>query len=177
MHEKAKDAFMKELVAAMKTTQSAGSAITSDAAQRTHTLIEQAIADGAEIIAGDNKLIGRSSLHPSVLGNINEKSKIRSEEIWGPSATFATFSSDKEAIEIANRTDYGLSASIFTRDYARALRIGRDLDFGQVQVNAFTLHVSSTAPVTGHKGSGWGSNGGGYGVEEFTFHKHICLCP
>ena len=86
-----------------------------------------------------------------------------------------TISSDEEAVEVANQTDYGLSASIFTKDYARGLTMSRDLDFGQVQINAFTMYVNSSAPVTGYKGSGRGSNGGGYGVEEFMFNKHVAL--
>jgi acyl-CoA reductase-like NAD-dependent aldehyde dehydrogenase len=155
----------------------AGHAITCESAQRTHDLIDEAVAEGATIIIGENKMVGRSSLQPSILSNINSKSRINKEEIWGPAASFSTFSTDKEAVEIANSTEFGLSASIFTKDYARALKMARDLDFGQVQVNALTLNTTSTTPVTGYKGSGWGSNGGGYGVEEFMFNKHVLLCP
>jgi acyl-CoA reductase-like NAD-dependent aldehyde dehydrogenase len=177
VHKNVVDAFRVELAHALRSSPPVGNAVTSDGAERAHKLIADAISDGAELVAGKNELTGRASLQPSVLTNINPKSRINKEEIWGPSATLCTFNTDEEAIQIANNTDYGLSASIFTKDYARALKMARDLDFGQVQVNALTFHVSSTAPVTGFKGSGWGSNGGGYGVEEFMFNKHVCLCP
>ncbi len=122
-------------------------------------------------------MTGRSSLTPSILTKISPSSRINREEAWGPAATLVTFSTDEEAVRIANSTDFGLSASIFTKNYARALSMARELEFGQVQVNASTIHVNSSAPVTGYKASGWGSNGGGYGVEEFLFNKHVCLCP
>ncbi len=175
MHEKIKDAFAKELGEAMKAQPSAGHAVTADGAQRAHDLIDAALCEGAEILIGGNTLTGLSALEPSILTNVNPKSRISREEGFGPSASLYTISSDEEAIEVANQTDYGLSASIFTRDYARGLRMARDLDFGQVQINAFTMYVNSSAPVTGYKGSGWGSNGGGYGVEEFMFNKHVAL--
>lgn len=177
VHKRAEDAFVDELVEALKASPSAGNAITSESAHRTHCLVAEAVAEGAKILAGGNELTGRSSLQPSVVANVKANSRMSREEIWGPSATFSTFSTDEEAVQIANSTEYGLSASVFTKDYSRALKMARELDFGQVQINAFTLHVSSTAPVTGYKGSGWGSNGGGYGVEEFVFNKHVCLCP
>lgn len=161
----------------MRATPSAGNAITADGAHRAHDLIADAVADGAEVIIGENKMTGRSSLQPSIITNINVKSRINKGEIWGPSASFSTFSTDEEAVRTANDSEYGLSASIFTKDYARALKMARELEFGQVQVNAWTIHVNSTSPVTGYKGSGWGSNGGGYGLHEFTYLKHVCLCP
>lgn len=175
VHSKVKDAFAKELGEAMKAQPSAGHAVTADGAQRAHDLIDAALSEGAEILVGGNMLTGLTSLEPSILANVNPKSRISREEGFGPSASLYTISSDEEAIEVANQTDYGLSASIFTKDYARGLRMARDLDFGQVQINAFTMYVNSSAPVTGYKGSGWGSNGGGYGVEEFMFNKHVAL--
>ena len=177
VHEKVKDTFLEELIQALKASPGAGAAITPESAGRVHSLVAEAVAEGAEILAGGNQLTGRASLQPSIVGNVSPRSRMSREEIWGPSATFSTFSTDEEALKIANSTEYGLSASIFTKDYSRALKLARELDFGQVQINAFTFHVSSTAPVTGYKGSGWGSNGGGYGVEEFVFNKHVCLCP
>lgn len=161
----------------MRTSPPAGHAITADGARRAHDLIAETVADGAEVIIGANTLTGRSSVQPSIIANINSKSRINREETWGPAASLYTFSTDEEAVERANATEFGLSASIFTKDFARAIKLSRDLDFGQVQVNAPTIHVNSTSPVTGYKGSGWGSNGGGYGVEEFMFNKHLCLCP
>ena len=177
VHEKIKETFLKHLAETLKSHHSAGHSITCDGAQRAHNLIREAVADGAEILMGENQLTNPSSLQPSIITDINSSSRINNEEVFGPSASFSTFTTDEEAVEVANNTSFGLSASIFTKDYARALKMARELEYGQVQVNAWTLHVNSTAPVTGYKSSGWGSNGGGYGVGEFMFNKHICLCP
>ncbi|OQV06557.1 hypothetical protein CLAIMM_11107 [Cladophialophora immunda] len=177
VQNKVKDAFVEELTQAMRATPSGGSAITAESARRVHDLIAETVAEGAELLIGKNEMTGRSSLEPTIVTKVRADSRINREETWGPAASLSSFTTDDEAVEMANDTDFGLSASIFTKDYARALRMARDLDFGQVQVNAHTIHVNSTAPVTGYKGSGWGSNGGGYGVEEFMFNKHVCLCP
>lgn len=177
VQDKIKDAFIAELTEAMRATPSAGHAITADGARRAHDLIEETVAEGAQLLIGENQLTGSTALQPSIITNINAKSRINREETWGPAASLSTFSTDEEAVDRANDTEYGLSASLFTKDFARALRMSRDLDFGQVNVNAPTIHVNSTSPVTGYKGSGWGSNGGGYGVEEFMFNKHLSLCP
>ncbi|OAP54381.1 hypothetical protein AYL99_11482 [Fonsecaea erecta] len=177
VQEKVKDAFVEELIEAMRATPSGGSAVTAEGARRVHDLIAETVSDGAELLIGKNQMTGRSSLEPTIVTQIKANSRFNREETWGPAASLSVFTTDDEAIEVANSTDFGLSASIFTKDYARALRMARDLDFGQVQVNTHTLHVNSTSPVTGCKASGWGSNGGGYGVEEFMFNKHVCLCP
>lgn len=177
MQDKVKDAFIKELAAVMRATPSAGHAVSAEGARRAHDLIAETVTEGAELLIGENKLTGHSALQPSILTNINAKSRINREETWGPAASLYVFATVEEAVERANATEFGLSASIFTKDFARALKMSRDLDFGQVQINAPTIHVNSTSPVTGYKGSGWGSNGGGYGVEEFMFNKHVCLCP
>lgn len=171
--EKVKDAFLEELLNVAKV--SVGDAVSSEGALKTHDLIAEALADGAEVLVGQNTLTSRSSLQSSIITNIKAYSRINREEIWGPCASFATFSTIDEAVQMANNTNFGLSASIFTKEYATALKMARQLEFGQVQVNASTLNVLSTAPVTGYKKSGWGSNGGGYGVEEFMFNKHVNL--
>ena len=126
----------------MKAMPSAGSAITANAAKRAHSIVEEAVADGAEYLVGSNNFTGRTSLEPSILIGVNQKSRINKEEAFAPSASLFTIKDDEEAITLANKTDFGLSASIFTKDYARGLKMARELEFGQVQINAITMHVN-----------------------------------
>ena len=81
--------------------------------------------------------------------NINPKSRINLEESFTPSASFFMVRDDEEAIEVANETPFGLSASIFTSNYEQGLRLARELDFDQVQINSVTMHNNrkcSTCP-------------------------------
>lgn len=140
--ERVKEEFSKELVAAVKTMDSTGSAITIDGAKRAHSILEEAIEDGAEFLVGSNEYTGRTSLTPSILANVNPNSRINKEESFAPSASLFTVKTDEEAVSLANNTEFGLSASIFTSNFSRGLRMARELDFGQVQINAITMHIN-----------------------------------
>jgi len=133
------------------------------------------VADGAKYIAGSNKFTGRTSIEPSILTNVNPKSRLAREESFAPSASLYVVKTDEEALAKANDTSYGLSASVFTKNHAKGLAMARDLEFGQVQINSHTMSVNAAAPQTGFKGSGYGSNGAGHGIAEFLFDKHVSL--
>jgi acyl-CoA reductase-like NAD-dependent aldehyde dehydrogenase len=140
VHEKVKDEFTRHLVQLLTDKPSAGHAVTVDGAKRAHSILEEAVADGAEFVVGSAEFTGSASLKASVLTNINPKSRINREESFAPSASLFVVKDDDEAIEVANETPFGLSASIFTGNYERALRLARELDFGQVQINSMTIH-------------------------------------
>lgn len=105
-------------------------------------MLQEAVADGAQFLVGGADLTGRASLAPSILTNVNPKSRLSREEAFGPAAALSVVKDDAEALMLANRTPYGLSASVFTRDYAKGLALARDLDFGQVQINTHTMFVN-----------------------------------
>lgn len=121
---------------------SAGNAITIEGAKRAHAILEEAVADGAKYLVGGNKFTGRTSLEPSILTNVSPKSRLSREESFAPSASFYIVKSDEEALALANKTDYGLSASVFTQNHAKGLQMARDLDFGQVQINSHTMSIN-----------------------------------
>ncbi|KAJ9639105.1 hypothetical protein H2204_004013 [Knufia peltigerae] len=173
--EKVKDAFSKELVAAMKTIPEAGDASSAEAAKKAQELILEAVKHGAEFLAGNADLTGKSSLTPSILTNLNPKSRINHVESFAPTASLYVVKDADEALARANETEFGLSASVWTQNYKKAIEFARELDFGQVQVNGMTMYADVHAPATGYKGSGWGSNNGRHGVEEFLFNKWVSL--
>lgn len=126
---------------AVKGIPSAGNAISADAAKKAQTLISEAVIDGAEFLVGSAELVEKTSLAPSILVNLNSKSRIYRDESFAPSASLFVVSTDEEAIERANDTEFGLSASLFTRDYKKAIQYARELDFGQVQINGPTIYA------------------------------------
>jgi acyl-CoA reductase-like NAD-dependent aldehyde dehydrogenase len=81
--------------------------------------------------------------------------------------------SDEEAIELANKSEYGLNAAIHTKDMGRGLRMARQLEYGQVHMNSVSFFNSATGSTGGVKGSGYGRQNSKYGLEEFTQEKFV----
>ncbi len=96
------------------------------------------------------------------------------EEIFGPVVTIAKFKTEKEAIALANGTEYGLSASVWSRDVARAHRVAQALDVGTTWVNCWMLRELAM-PFGGVKHSGLGREGGDHSLEFFTETKTVCV--
>jgi len=113
-------------------------------------------------------------LQPAVVGGLSPSCRTSTEEIFGPVVTVHPFDSDGEAIRIANGTDYGLSASVWTRDLRRAHRVSEALDVGMVWVNTWLLR-DLRVPFGGVKNSGVGREGGRYSMEFFSDSKNICV--
>ena len=96
----------------------------------------------------------------------------RREEIFGPVAPIITFTTEEEAVELANSSEYGLVGYVFTRDNARVIRVSEALEFGMVGVNQGIVSNPS-APFGGVKHSGYGREGGFEGIEEYLETKYI----
>lgn len=103
------------------------------------------------------------------------KHDIFDQETFGPSATLYVVENEEEALDLANVSAYGLSATIHTMNYMKALDMSKRLDYGQVHVNTTTVYDQSTLPASGVKGSGWGNNNGKYGIREFLEDKTVTL--
>jgi succinate-semialdehyde dehydrogenase / glutarate-semialdehyde dehydrogenase len=100
--------------------------------------------------------------------------RISREETFGPVAPIFRFAEEKEVISLANDTEFGLAAYFFTRDLARAWRVGEALEFGIVGINA-GITAYEGAPFGGVKASGIGREGSRHRIEEFLELKYLCL--
>jgi succinate-semialdehyde dehydrogenase / glutarate-semialdehyde dehydrogenase len=109
-----------------------------------------------------------------VLADIPPDARLLREEIFGPVAAIATFVSEEEALDAANRTEYGLVAYLYTRDLARAFRVCEGLQTGMIGLNQ-GLVSNPAAPFGGVKQSGFGREGGFEGISEYLETKYVAL--
>ena len=150
-------------------------AITTDAQNSTIlSYIEKGKAEGARLIAGGTQLdFGRGQyIAPTLFGDVTRDMAIAREEIFGPVLTIMPFDTLDEAIAIANDTEYGLAASVWTKNIDKALTVTRRVQAGRFWVNT-TLAGGPELPLGGFKQSGWGREAGMYGVEEYTQIKSV----
>jgi succinate-semialdehyde dehydrogenase/glutarate-semialdehyde dehydrogenase len=96
------------------------------------------------------------------------------EEIFGPVSTITTFTSDDEAISMANSTPYGLAAYVYSTNLSRAMKVSERLEYGMVGIND-TAISSVQAPFGGIKESGFGREGSKYGVEDYLVQKYLSV--
>jgi aspartate-semialdehyde dehydrogenase len=136
--------------------------------------VEDAKARGARVLCGGGRhQAGDLFFQPTVLGDVPPEAKIFQEETFGPVAAIAPFDDEKEAIQRANATEYGLVAYLHTMNPRRIYRVSRALAFGMVAVNR-TKVTGAPIPFGGVKQSGLGREGGRLGMEEFTEVKYVC---
>jgi aldehyde dehydrogenase (NAD+) len=139
--------------------------------------IEQAVADGATLVAGGPErpdgLERGYYVRPTVLAGVKPGSRIEQEEVFGPVLAVIPYDSEDEAVEIANGTPYGLSGGVFSGDQERAVGVARRLRTGMVDVNGGRFNP--LAPFGGYKQSGNGRELGEYGLEEFLEIKSLQL--
>jgi aldehyde dehydrogenase (NAD+) len=152
-----------------------GPVISQGAADRIMGMIERAVAEGATLVVGGKRMDRPGYyIEPTVVSNVNPSSEIGQIEVFGPVVAIITFSTDEEAIAIANSTRYGLSSYIQTKDLTRAHRIAAELEAGEVLINgAPTLAVHR--PFGGIGISGVGKEGGRAGFEEFMRVKSVAI--
>ena len=142
--------------------------------------IEMAKDDGGTVLTGGERIIvnGRCKegwfIKPTVIEGLGTNCKINQEEVFGPVVTLLPFDSEEEALEIANSTDYGLTASIWTSDLSRAHRLAGQIEAGIVWINCWMLRDLRT-PFGGVKNSGLGREGGWEALRFFTELKNVCV--
>ncbi len=152
-----------------------GPLIDIKAIEKIEDQIKDATTNGAKIAIG-GKRIGKRGFffEPTVLLEVTPKMKIAQEETFGPIAPIFRFTTEAEALRLANDSEYGLSAYFYSRDISRAWRITESLEYGMVGVNTARLS-SEAAPFGGMKKSGMGREGSKYGMDDYLEIKYMCI--
>ena len=152
-----------------------GPLVNEDAVQKVDELVTTAVENGATPVVGGSRLPGPGCyFEPTVLVGVSEDSPVLTEEIFGPVAPIVTFDDDAEVIRLANATDFGLVAYVYTADLARGLRVSEQLESGMVGLNR-GLVSDPAAPFGGVKQSGIGREGGHEGVMDYTESKYVAV--
>src|SRR4051812_20688272 len=152
-----------------------GPLIDDDQRGKVEELVNDATDKGAKVAVGGSRLNGSGYFFaPTVLTEVPPEARLLEEEIFGPVAPIATFTSDDEALEAANRTVFGLVAYMYTRDLDRAFRVMEGLETGMVGLNQ-GLVSNASAPFGGVKQSGFGREGGREGIAEYLETKYVAM--
>lgn len=150
-----------------------GCLINHEASRRALSLVDDAIRNGAELLAGGQ--INGSTMQATLLDRVHNGMRVYHDESFAPILPIIRVSSPEEAITIANDTEYGLTAAIFSADTAEAMRVARQIETGVVQINGPTIYDEAQVPFGGIKSSGYGRFGGWAGIEEFTELRWISV--
>ena len=178
------DAFvarLSEAVSAMKVGDGftegtvIGPLIDAKAVTKVEEHVDDALAKGAKVVTGGKRSgLGGSFFEPTVLADATSDMKIFREEIFGPVAPIFRFSTEEEAIRMANDTEFGLASYFYGRDIGRVWRVAEALDYGIVGVNE-GLISTEIAPFGGVKESGLGREGSHYGIDDYLEIKYLCM--
>ena len=152
-----------------------GPLINEAAVKKVEAHIADALTKGASLLTGGARhALGGTFFQPTVLADLAPEMLIAREETFGPVAPLFRFTTEAEAIALANATEFGLAAYFYTRDLARAWRVSEALEYGMVGVNS-GLVSTAIAPFGGVKQSGLGREGSRYGIEEYLEIKYVCV--
>ncbi len=142
-------------------------------AVRVESWINEAVGEGAKLVVGGNR--DRANLQPALLDNVSPNMRICREELFGPAVVVVKVRDVNEAIQMANDTEFGLSAGIFTQDIDSAMRFAREVQSGNIHINWGPLWRTDAMPYGGLKGSGFGKEGPRYAIEEMTEMKTVVI--
>ena len=152
-----------------------GPLIDRAALEKVEEHLQDAVDKGARVVSGGSRhQLGGTFFQPTVLTQVTPAMKVAREETFGPLAPLFRFRSEEEAVELANRTEFGLAAYFYARDLGRVWRVAEALESGIVGVNTGIISTE-VAPFGGVKESGIGREGSKYGIEEFLEIKYVCL--
>jgi acyl-CoA reductase-like NAD-dependent aldehyde dehydrogenase len=184
VHEAVADRFTEKLVSRVEELvvgdprdpeTDVGPLITPVARERVKGWIDEALVAGAELLAGGELVDDGRCLAPTLLKAPPRDTKVWREEVFGPLATVHTFSSFREGLEMANDSELGLQAGVFTRDVGKALEAADTLEFGGVMVNDVPSFRAEQMPYGGVKGSGNTHEGPAFAVQELTQERLVTL--
>ncbi|MFC4521130.1 aldehyde dehydrogenase [Cupriavidus pinatubonensis] len=176
------DLFVEKLAAKARTLRAGdpsdpssvlGALVSTQAAQRIRALVEDARSKGARLpvgLHGDGAI-----LQPAIVDGVTPEMALYREESFGPVVTVARVDSDEAAIQMANDSEFGLSAAVFSRDVPRALAVAKRIESGICHINGPTVHDEAQMPFGGVKGSGYGRFGSKASVDAFTELRWITI--
>ncbi len=178
------DAFAEKLVVAvskmkvgngMDEDTEQGPLVDVGAMETVEELVQDAIDKGGKVLLGGKRHeLGFSFYEPTVMTDVTTDMRVAKEETFGPFAPLFRFKTEKEAIQMANDTEFGLASYFYTRDVGRIFRVSEGLEYGIVGINA-GLISSAVAPFGGVKESGFGREGSKYGMEDYMEIKYLCM--
>ena len=178
------DEFARRLVAAvgklkvsdgMAEGAQQGPLIDMAAVQKVESHIQDALAKGARVLLGGKRhALGGSFFEPTVLADVTGNMAVAKEETFGPVAPLFRFTTDEEAIRMANDTEFGLASYFYSRDIGRIWRVAEALEYGMVGINEGIISTE-IAPFGGMKESGIGREGSKYGMDDFLEIKYVCI--
>lgn len=176
------DAFVEKFRAAVGSLQvgdgmddgvSQGPLINMGGLEKVEAIVNDAVAKGGRTVTGGKRHeLGGTFFEPTIVADATTEMAIAREEVFGPVAPIFRFETEEEAIQLANDTEFGLAAYLYTRDLGRAWRVGEALEYGMVGINA-GLISTEVAPFGGFKESGMGREGSRHGIEEYTEIKYL----
>lgn len=182
VHESIADTFVSKLADKARTllagdpqasTSVLGALIDRAPAERLQNLMDDALTKGARLAAGGE--INGCLMQATVIDGVTPDMKLYREESFGPMVSVIRVKDDEEALHVANDSEYGLSAAVFSRDVNRALGLAQRIESGICHINGPTVHDEAQMPFGGVKGSGYGSFGSAASVEHFTQLRWITL--
>lgn len=178
------DALVEKLVEAVAKLQvgdgrdaasTQGPLIDEDAVAKVQSHIADAISKGATVkIGGQRADIGATFFEPTILTDVTQEMKVSKEETFGPLAPLFRFEDEDQVVAMANDTEFGLAAYLFTQNTARQWRVGEALEYGMVGINTGAIS-NEVAPFGGVKQSGLGREGSKFGIDEYLEMKYLCV--
>ena len=152
-----------------------GPLIDSKAVEKVEEHVADAVGKGAKILAGGKRhALGGTFFEPTILTGVTSQMMVAREETFGPVAPLFKFKTEAEAIAMANATEFGLAAYVYTRDLARSWRVCEAIEYGIVGLNTGIISTE-VAPFGGVKESGTGREGSKYGILDYTELKYVCV--
>lgn len=181
VHEKIADAFVEKLAARAASLPAGdprghvvlGSLVSAQSAQKMDELIADATAKGARVVAGGKR--SGTVVEATVVDGVKPGMRLYAEESFGPVKPVVRVRDDDEAVKIANDTEYGLSAAVFSQDIRRAMAVAARIESGICHINGPTVGDEAQMPFGGVKGSGYGRFGGKAAIAEFTDLRWITI--
>lgn len=182
VHERIADSFVDQLAAKaadlkagqpLEQASILGSLISPEAAEQCKAMIDDAIAKGAKAVAGGG--VKGAIVEATVVDGVTPGMRLYQEESFGNIASVVRVQDDEHALRVANDTEYGLSAAIFSRDIGRAVSLARRVESGICHINGPTVHDEAQMPFGGVKASGYGRFGGKAAIDAFTDLRWITI--